>query len=103
MRVRVYTLRSRGRRIARADVNEGVAGDLRIYSIAHGSEMHDVARLCHRAERSSNDREVLPPLFSPKLVAVGDASLLLRGFQSIDGAAYVQEWRCVIERTVATE
>jgi hypothetical protein len=103
VRVRVYTLRSRGRRIARADANEGVPGDLRMYSIAHGSEMHSVARLCHRADRSSNDRELLPPLYAPKLVAVGDASLLLRGFQSIDGAAYVQEWRCVIERPVAFE
>jgi hypothetical protein len=30
-------------------------------------------------------------------VAVGEGSLLLRGFQSVDGAAYVQEWRVVVE------
>lgn len=97
MRVRVFTLRQRGRRNSRSESAEGIAGDLRMYAIAHGSEMHRVARLCHRAERSSNDRELLPPLYAPKLVAVGDSSLLLRGFQSVDGAAYVQEWRCVIE------
>jgi len=98
MKVRVFTLRQRGRRTARSESAEGIPGDLRMYAIAHGSEMHRVARLCHRADRSSNDRELLPPLYAPKLVALGDASLLLRGFQSIDGAAYVQEWRCVIEK-----
>jgi hypothetical protein len=98
VRVRVFSLRHRGRRTPRGENTEGVPGDLRMYSIAHGSEMHNVARLCHRADRSSNDRELLPPLYAPKLVAVGDASLLLRGFQSVEGAAYVQEWRCVIEK-----
>ena len=97
MRVRVFVLRSHGKRTPRADVSEGVPGDLRMYSQVLGSEMHHVARLCTRTDRSSQDRELLPPLFAPLLVAVGEASLLLRGFQSVDGAAYVQEWRCVIE------
>jgi hypothetical protein len=94
--VRVFTLRQGGRRTARSENGEGVAGDLRMYSMVHGSEMHMVARLCYRSDRSSNDRELIPPLYSPELVAVGEGSLLLRGFQSIDGAAYVQEWRCVV-------
>ncbi len=58
--------------------------------------------LFHRPHRaatmgSSTDRELLPPLSSPQLVALGDRALLLRGFQSVDGAAFVQEWRCVVE------
>ena len=81
----------------RADVPDGIPGDLRMYSMVQGSEMHRVARLCTRTDRSSTDRELLPPLFSPELVAVGDRALLLRGFQSVDGAAYVQEWRCLLE------
>ena len=97
MRVRVFPLRSRGRRVERPENNDGVPGDLRMYSQVHGSEMHMVARLCTRTERSSTDRELLPPLFSPELVAVGDRALLLRGFQAVDGAAFVQEWRCVLE------
>jgi len=97
MRVRVFVLRAHGKRTARADVAEGVPGDLRMYSQVLGSEMHHVARLCTRTDRSSQDRELLPPLFSPALVAVGEGSILLRGFQSVDGAAYVQEWRCVVE------
>lgn len=97
MRVRVFVLRSHGKRNHRGDLAEGVPGDLRMYSQVLGSEMHHIARLCTRTDRSSQDRELLPPLYSPALVAVGEGSLLLRGFQSIDGAAYVQEWRCVVE------
>ena len=96
MKVKVYSLRLKGRRSPRSESTEGVAGDLRMYSTVVGSEMHMVARLCYRADRSSNDRELIPPLYAPKLVAVGEGSLLLRGFQSVDGAAYVQEWRCVV-------
>jgi hypothetical protein len=96
MRVRVFPLRDRGRRTHKTEQREGVPGDLRMYSMVHGSEMHTVARLCYRSDRSSNDRELLPPLYAPRLVAVGEGSLLLRGFQSLDGAAYVQEWRVVV-------
>lgn len=48
MRVRVYPLRNRGRRLERPENLDGVPGDLRMYSQVHG-------------------------------------------------AAYVQEWRCVLE------
>ena len=97
MKVRVYSLRRRGRRLPRAEDLDGVPGDLRMFSQVHGEEMHTVARLCTRTERSSTDRELLPPLYAPRLVAVGERALLLRGFQAVDGAAYVQEWRCVLE------
>lgn len=97
MKVRVYTLRQRGRRLERPENPDGVPGDLRMYSQVLGSEMHMVARLCTRTDRSSTDRELLPPLYAPELVAVGERALLLRGFQSVDGAAYVQEWRCLVE------
>ena len=97
MKVRVFPLRARGRRPERPENLDGVPGDLRMYSQVHGSEMHMVARLCTRTDRSSTDRELLPPLFSPELVAMGDRALLLRGFQSLEGAAYVQEWRCLLE------
>jgi hypothetical protein len=95
MKVRVFVMRQRGRRSDR--VADGVHGDLRMYSQVLGAEMHNIARLCTRTDRSSQDRELLPPLYSPMLVAVGEGSILLRGFQAVDGAAYVQEWRCVFD------
>ena len=93
MMVRVYSLRAQGKRSHRSEW-QATRGDLRMHSLMIGSEMHVVARLCHRSDRSSNDRELLPPLYSPELVAIGEDSILLRGFQSVGGAAYVQEWRC---------
>ena len=97
MKVRVFALRQHGRRTARAEEQPGVPGDLRMFSMVHGSQMHMVARLCTRTERSSTDRELLPPLYCPELVAIGDTAMLLRGFQSIDGASYIQEWRCLLD------
>jgi hypothetical protein len=97
MRVRVFVMRRNGRRTDRGDVSDGTPGDLRMYSQMIGNEMHQVVRLCTRTDRSSQDRELLPPLYSPALIAVGESSILLRGFQAAEGAAYVQEWRCVFE------
>lgn len=96
MRVRVFPLRLRGRRTRKAEAHEGVEGELQITSTMHGSEIHPSARLCARVELSIHDEDVLPPLFAPVLIAVGRESLLLRGFQSDEGTAYVQEWRCVV-------
>ena len=66
-------------------------------STMHGSETHTALRLCAREALSIRDKDLLPPLYSPLLVALGSSSLLLRGFQSEDGTAYVQEWRCVLD------
>ena len=63
-------------------------------SMLQGTEMRTVARLCSRAGRHA---ELLPPLQSPELVALGNGAMLLRGFQSLDGASYVQEWRVVLD------
>ena len=91
----VFLLRRNGRRWEDRD-REGIDGELRLHSITLGSETHNVAQLCSRAVRSSKNHELLPPLYSPELVALGGDSMLLRGFESTDGAGYVQEWRCVI-------
>lgn len=94
--MQVFVLRRNGRRWEDRN-QEGIAGELRLHSITVGSETHKVAQLCSRAVRSSKDEELLPPLYSPDLVAVGGSSMLLRGIESLSGAGYVQEWRCVIE------
>jgi hypothetical protein len=95
MKVQVFVLRREGRRWQDRNA-EGIAGELRLHSITVGSETHKVAQLCSRGVRSSKDEELLPPLYSPELVALGNGALLLRGFESSNGVGYVQEWRCVI-------
>jgi hypothetical protein len=96
MKAHVFPLRERGRRTRKSESREGVAGELQLTSTMHGSEMHTALRLCSREPLGIRDVDLLPPLYSPELVALGGGALLLRGFQSEDGTAYVQEWRCVI-------
>lgn len=66
-----------------------------MHSILTGSEMHRVAQLTRRDDRGLRDVVLLEPLFHPELVTLGTGSLLLRGFESIDGAVHVQEWHCM--------
>jgi hypothetical protein len=57
--------------------------------------MHRVAQLRARDERGSREESLLDPLYEPELVAVGAESLLIRGYESAEGAGYVQEWHCL--------
>jgi hypothetical protein len=93
MKVQVFLLRRNGRRWQDRNA-EGIAGELRLHSITVGSETHKVAQLCTRGDRSSWTKELLPPLYSPQLVALGNSVMMLRGYESCNGVAYVQEWRC---------
>ena len=94
MRARVFPLRIRGRHTPRTEHPDGFDGDLTLQSILHGSELRTVARLCALHERRA---ELLPPLHSPELIALGRGALLLRGFQAQGDVLYVQEWRIVPE------
>jgi len=94
MKVRVYPLRQRGRHTPRTEHPDGIEGELTLHSMLQGTELHTVARLCACTGRLA---ELLPPLQSPKLVALGSGAMLLRGFQSLDGASFLQEWRCLFE------
>lgn len=38
-----------------------------------------------------------PALYEPHLVAIGQDSILLRGYESTDGGSHVQEWNCVLD------
>jgi hypothetical protein len=96
MRVRVFVLRRSGRRFHDRD-QESIDGELRLDSTMSGHTMHRVAKLSAVAV-GSRSAELLPPLYEPELVAIGDSALLLRGFESAGGVGYVQEWRCEMER-----
>jgi hypothetical protein len=69
-------------------------GNLVILATMHGTELHKVARLCERQERSARDDDLLAPLYAPELVTLATDSMLLRGFQADDDGAHVQEWHC---------
>ena len=92
MKVRVTALRRAGRRFHDRG-QETVDGLLRVHSTMHGEQAHKVARLCPESG-APKEADLLPMLFEPELVAVGNGTLLLRGYESAGGAGYVQEWRC---------
>lgn len=89
-------MRRVGRRYVHRDL-ESVTGELQLHAIMRGSQAHRVAQLRAIDARGSRSDDLLPPLYEPELVAIGSDALLLRGYESADGAAYVQEWRCVLE------
>ena len=43
------------------------------------------------------DPDLLPELYEPVLVTIGGTGFLLRGFESVEGASYAQEWHCELE------
>jgi len=90
MRAKVTRLREHGRRLPLP--GEGVPGMLGMAVTVAGSTSHCTATLTATAERGSMSVNLIPALFEPQLVAIGSGTLMLRGFESNDGAAYVQEW-----------
>jgi hypothetical protein len=95
MKVAVTMMRQHGKR-AHGYGREPVRGMLKLHWEMAGGESHKVAELVTQDVRGSNAAQLLPPLYAAELVALGDGSMLLRGFESVNGAAYVQEWHCAL-------
>jgi hypothetical protein len=74
---RICALRRSGRRFHDRG-QECVRGELLLHSIMRGHETHRVAQLRAQDARGSRSDDVLPPLYHPELVAVGNGALLLR-------------------------
>jgi hypothetical protein len=78
--------------------NAGSDGVLTIGSIEQGRRRCLAARL--RCQDTRNDgKDVLSPLYEPVVVSFAFCTLTLRGFESQEGAAYAQEWRCTLGST----
>ena len=52
---------------------------------------------CREFRKAPDSSYQADPLYEPELVAIGNGSLLLRGFESAQGTGYVQEWHCILE------
>jgi hypothetical protein len=92
MKATVTRLRERGKRRHDHDIqaDQGTVGDLSLATVGPVKELKlaDV-----------NDQQmkpVIPVLYDAQLVNLQANSMLYRGFESIDGAGYAQEWRAVI-------
>ena len=92
MKVSVKVLRRNGRRVGEYGTAAGrrIAGVLTMHSQAGA---FTAATLRQGAPK---DPDLLPPLYEPVLVTIGGTGFLLRGFESNDGATYMQEWHCEV-------
>ena len=99
MHCRVHLLRHCGRSLARKEIENGPVyeGELSAYYMDGKGERFFVASLS--GPRPLMVR-VLPDLYEPVLVTLGDQVMILRGFERLgkgDAAcAVVQEWRCEV-------
>ncbi|MEP7259751.1 MAG: hypothetical protein ABI669_01080, partial [Usitatibacter sp.] len=96
MQARVYLLRRNGRRVDPRE-DRCFNGTLMVDATVQGHAIFSAAHLRQQVVRGSHQEDVVPPLYEPVLAAIGAGVLLLRGYESRDGAGYVQEWRCVLE------
>ncbi len=95
MRARVRALRVQVRRTTQyGSQSQGIVGDITMHAQAGGQGSYTAATLKAGAPK---DPDLLPPLYEPVLVAIGGTGFLLRGFESVDRASYVQEWHCEVE------
>jgi hypothetical protein len=100
MHCRVHLLRRRGRRLPRKEIENGLVyeGELNAYYMNGKGERFFVASLS--GPRPLMVR-VLPDLYEPALIALGERVMILRGFERLgegDAAcAVVQECSCSID------
>jgi hypothetical protein len=93
MRARVTVLRKQGRRVGQYGTlaARAIAGTLGMHSQVGGEQSYTAVTLKGSAPK---DPDLLPPLYEPVLVTITNGSILLRGYESFEGASFVQEWHC---------
>lgn len=93
MTIRVTALRRQGRRLGHygTAAPKAVQGTIGLHTQMNGQHSYTAATLKGSAPK---DPDLLPPLYEPVLVTLTNGALLLRGFESVDGASFVQEWHC---------
>src|SRR5437867_3203427 len=101
MRVKLYLMRHRGRRLSWQDVvnSKPLAGDLGMYSIHHRN-YGQVQVLELRDPTNQTDSGRLSTLFEPVLRDLGTNMMVFKGIERLetqDGpVGMVQEWRVVV-------
>jgi hypothetical protein len=92
MRATITRLRERGKRRHETKINSdpGIAGDLTL------SVVGTVRELKLADPNDQQMKPLIPILYEPELTTMHGNGMLFRGYESVDGAGYVQEWRAVL-------
>ena len=97
MKVRVYPMRKRGRRLPWREIENGPSfvGMLLSYRVKHGEQDFEAISL---QSGSPAEGKPLLDLYEPVLVGFATNAFVLRGYERLDtpeGAiGVVQEWQC---------
>ena len=97
MKVRVYPMRQRGRRLPWRDIENGPSfvGTLLSYRIKHGEQDFEAVTLKSGDPVQENP---LQDLYEPMLVGFATNAFVLRGYERLDtsegAVGVVQEWQC---------
>ena len=100
MKVQVFIQRRNGRRTKERGA-EGLAGEIRMQTVMVAGESVTSVHLARRTSMSCWDEDLIAPLYEPNLVAIGDNSLLLRGYEATESGSHVQEWHVLMEAAQA--
>jgi hypothetical protein len=98
MKVRVYPMRQRGRRLPWREIENGPSfvGGLISYTTKHGENSYSVLAL--QTGNPTEERKPLSDLYEPVLLLFAPNAFVLRGYERIDTPegpiGVVQEWSC---------
>ena len=98
MKVRVYPMRVKGRRLPWREIENGPSyvGALISYTTKHGESSHHAVAL--QSGNPAEKGKPLPDLYDPALVLFAPNAFVLRGYERLETAegtiGVVQEWQC---------
>src|SRR5437879_1273634 len=98
MKVRVYPMRVKGRRLPWREIENGPSyvGALISYTTRHGESTYSAVAL--QSGTLAGKEKPLPDLYEPALVLFAPNAFVLRGYERIDTPGgtigVVQEWQC---------
>jgi hypothetical protein len=92
MKVTVTRLRERGKRRSDHQIaaDPGTVGDLTMAAVG------GIMQLNLAAFDDQQMKPLIPVLYQAELVTMHGNGMLFRGYESVDGAGYVQEWRAIL-------
>lgn len=96
MLVEVTITRRFGRRIAERDLanTPPLVGEINLASTAYQAPLGTIEVLTLQNPLSTTAQGVIAQLFEPRLVSLRGDLMVFRGFEAVEQAGALQEWRC---------
>ena len=93
MNANVTLLRQGGKRIDKL-YGDPLSGRLAMHTMSNANGIYRELNLM--AGDPMRKPESIARLYDPQLISIGNGSMLIRGFEVVDGRSVLQEWACQI-------